>query len=372
VNFDFSDEVKMMRDEARRFLKDRCPPKVVRRALDGAAVYDKELWGEIAGLGWTGVAIPEEFGGSGIGYEALCVLAGEMGAALAPVPFSSSTYLAAEAILLAGDASQKREMLPGLASGKHIATLALAEGASNPAANAISTTYHKGKLTGTKWPVPDGAIADYAVVVAKDGAGEIGLFTVPLEGDGVTRATLKTLDPTRNYATITFRDAPAIPLLANGRGWTVVQTILDHAAVLVAFEQVGGAEAALHMAKDYALERYAFGRSIASFQAIKHGLADMYVALELARAHAYYGAWALSHDAPELAGAASAARVAATDAYYLTTKENIQIHGGMGFTWEMDCHLYYRRAKALALLLGNANFWRNRLIGELEHLEAAE
>jgi alkylation response protein AidB-like acyl-CoA dehydrogenase len=163
-----------------------------------------------------------------------------------------------------------------------------------------------------------------------------------------------------------------MPLLANRGGWAVVQKLLDRAAVFFAFEQVGGAEAALHMARDYALERYAFGRPIASFQAIKHKLADMYVSLELARAHAYYAAWAISNDAPELASAAAAARIAATDAYYMASKENIQIHGGMGFTWEMDCHLYYRRAKALALLLGSAGYWRNRLIGELQRAEAGE
>src|SRR5271155_2722178 len=158
----------MMRDEARRFLKDRCPPKVVRRALDGAVVYDKDLWKEIAALGWIGVGIPEEFGGSGIGTEVLCVLAGEIGAALAPVPFSSSAYLAAEAILLAGDDAQKHELLPKIASGESIATVALAEGPGNPAPGAVNTTYANGTITGTKWPVPDGAVADQAIVVAKD------------------------------------------------------------------------------------------------------------------------------------------------------------------------------------------------------------
>jgi alkylation response protein AidB-like acyl-CoA dehydrogenase len=372
VNFDFSDEVKSMRDGAKRFLKDRCPSRAVRQALDGAVVYDKALWDEIAALGWIGVGIPEEFGGSGIGTEALCVLAGELGAALAPLPFSSSAYLAAEAILLAGDDKQKRELLPTIGSGECIATVALAEGPGNPAPGAITTIYANGKITGTKWPVPDGSIADQAIVIAKDTSGEIGFYAVALEGGKVGRDTLKTIDPTRNYARLVFRDAPAMPLLANRGGWAVVQKLLDRAAVFFAFEQVGGAEAALHMARDYALERYAFGRPIASFQAIKHKLADMYVSLELARAHAYYAAWAISNDAPELASAAAAARIAATDAYYMASKENIQIHGGMGFTWEMDCHLYYRRAKALALLLGSAGYWRNRLIGELQRAEAGE
>lgn len=365
MNFDFSDDAKLMRDEARRFLQDRCPTKVVRRALDGEVSYDEDLWREIARLGWTGVAIPEEFGGSGIGAEAMCLLAGELGAALAPVPFSSSVYLGAQAVLLAGDTAQKHEMLPAIAAGESIATLALAEGWGNPSATAIKTEFRNGRIVGFKSPVPDGAIADFAVVVAKDTGGSVGLYAVRLKSEAVTAKTLKSVDPTRNYASLEFRSAQAIPMLGNGGGWPLVQSILERAAVFLAFEQIGGAEACLTMGKNYALDRYAFGRPIASFQAIKHRLADMYVSLELGRAHSYYAAWAISHDAPELAIAAAAARVAAIDAYYLSAKENIQIHGGMGFTWEMDCHLYYRRAKMLALLLGSAAYWRDRLIGEL-------
>jgi len=369
VNFDFSDEVKMMRDEARRFLADRCSSKAVRRALDGDVTFDCALWTAIGELGWAGVAIPEEFGGAGIGYEALCLIAGELGASLAPVPFSSSIYLASEAILIAADDTQKREVLPAIASGKSIWTFALAEGQGNPSPQSVKAEYRAGKLSGKKLAVPDACIADFAVVVAMDQSGEIGLYAVSLTESGVARETVSTVDPTRNYANLTFQNVSASPLLANGKGWLLVQRVLDRAAIFIAFEQVGGADACLNMAKDYALNRYAFGRPIATFQAIKHRLADMYVALELARAHAYYGAWAISHDALELAAAAAAARVAATDAYHLCAKENIQIHGGMGFTWEMDCHLYYRRAKMLSLLLGSAPYWRNRLIDELEQTE---
>lgn len=371
MNFDFSDEVKMMRDEARQFLADRCSSKVVRRALDGEVSFDRDLWGAIGELGWAGVAIPEEFGGAGIGHEALCLIAVELGASLAPVPFSSSIYLASEAILLAADDTQKREMLPAIASGKSIWTFALAEGPGNPSSLSVKTEYRAGRLSGKKLAVPDAGVAGFAIVVAKDQHGEIGLYAVSLTESGVTRETVRTVDPTRNYANVAFQDVSASPLLANGKGWALVQRVLDRAATFIAFEQVGGAEACLNMAKDYALNRYAFGRPIATFQAIKHRLADMYVALELARAHAYCGAWAISHDAPELSTAAAAARVAAIDAYHLCAKENIQIHGGMGFTWEMDCHLYYRRAKMLSLLLGSAPYWRDRLIGELEQNELA-
>jgi acyl-CoA dehydrogenase len=179
------------------------------------------------------------------------------------------------------------------------------------------------------------------------------------------------VDPTRSHAKLTFEGAPAERLGAPGQGWALLQRLLDRAAVLVAFEQVGGAQAALEMARDYALGRFAFGRPIASFQAVKHKMADMYVAIELARSNAYYGAWALSTDAPELPIAAAAARVSATEAFYLSAKECIQIHGGMGFTWEFDCHMYYRRAKLLALSLGSARRWKHELVARIEAARAA-
>jgi len=214
--------------------------------------------------------------------------------------------------------------------------------------------------------VTDGDVADFAVVAASEAAGRPGLFLVDLKGGGVTRTPVTTVDPTRSHARIVFDRAAAEPLGAPGAGWPLVERLLDRAAVLVAFEQVGGAQAALDMAREYALGRFAFGRQIASFQAIKHKLADMYVAVELARSNAYYGAWALSKDAPELPVAAAAARVAATEAYYQAAKENIQIHGGMGFTWEFDCHLHYRRAKLTGLMLGSARRWKDLLVTRLE------
>ncbi len=369
MNFDFSDDVKTMRDEAAKFLRDRSPPSVVRRILDGAGrqdapLYDAQLWRSIAEMGWTAVAIPEEFGGIGLGYEALCVLAEQLGASLAPVPFSSSVYLAAEAILAAGTEAQKGDLLPLLASGERVWTFAVAEGAGDPSPAMIEAEVRDGLLYGMKSPVPDGEAAHEAIVVARD-RGAIGLFRVRLDGDGVTRTRLNMIDPSRGHAAIRFDGAPAEPLADRGDGWGLVQRLLDRAAILVAFEQVGGAQACLDMARAYALDRYAFGRSIASFQAIKHKLADLFVAIELARTHAYYGAWALAHDAPELPLAAAAARVSATDAYHLASKENIQTHGGMGFTWEIDCHLYYRRAKLLALTLGGPLYWKDRLMNEL-------
>ena len=188
---------------------------------------------------------------------------------------------------------------------------------------------------------------------------------------GVARTTLKCLDPSRDLATLVFDGAEALPLGPAGRGWPAIRGVLDRAAVLFAFEQIGGAEAALDDARAYALERYAFGRPIGSFQALKHKLADVYVANELARSNAYYAAWALATDAPDLPAAAAAARVAASDAFWRAARDNLHVHGGMGFTWQADCHLYYRRAKLLSGVVGSPMHWRNRLIDELELTQRA-
>lgn len=370
MNFDFDDDQKALKDQANRFLTDQCGTDVVRRILESDEPYDKDLWKGMVELGWTATVIPEDYGGIGYGYLELCVMAEEIGRALAPAPFSSSVYLATEAILLGGSDEQKQKYLPQLAAGEAIGTLALSEGPRVATPANLSTTLSGGKLSGTKIPVPDGDVADLAVVAAKDGDG-VTLALVDLTGGGVTRETVNTVDPTRSHARIAFDGAAAEPLAAAGDGWALTQRILDRAAVLIAFEQVGGADICLTMARNFAVERYAFGRPIGSFQAIKHRLADVYVKNELARSNAYYGAWALSTDAPELPAAAAAARVSATDAYHFASKENIQIHGGMGFTWEHDCHLFYRRSKLLALTLGSSLTWKDKLVTQLEAQQSA-
>jgi acyl-CoA dehydrogenase len=366
MNFDFSDDLKLLREQARKFLRERNSLGAARRVIEGAEPYDQGLWREMAEMGWIGAAIPEEYGGAGLGHLGLCVLAEELGYALTPVPFSSSVYLASEAILLAGSAAQKERYLPKLASGETIGTLAIAEGPRVLDPARFKTSVAQGKVTGVKEPVPDAMAAQIAVVLAKSGDRSLSCFIVDLTGPGVTREPVDTIDPSRAHGRITFAGAAAEPLGAAGEGQALVHRVFERAAVLFAFEQVGGAQAALDMAKAYALERYAFGRPIASFQAIKHKLVDVYVATELARSNAYYGAWALSKDAPELPVAAAAARVSASDAFYLAAKENIQTHGGMGFTWAFDCHLYYRRAKQLSLALGSTRQWKDRLIAMLE------
>jgi len=364
MNFEFSDDVTAMREEVNRFLTKRLPVGAVRRQIETGDAFDRELWPALAGMGWLGVAIPEAYGGAGLGHEALCMIAEELGRALPFVPFSSSIFLAAQAILEFGSEAQKQKYLPGLADGSLIGTFALAEGAGDPSPSAVGTAFANGQLTGRKLPVFDAAAADFAVVAARSGTGEIGLFIAGFDGPGITRENLASLDLGRPAAAIIFTAAPAEPLPQAG-DWSAVARLLDQAAILFAFEAVGGAQGAAAMALDYAKSRYAFGRPIAALQALKHKLADIYVATELARSNAYFGAWALEANAPELPAAAAAARVSANDAFFEAAKENIQIHGGMGFTWESDCHLYYRRAKQLSGNLGSARYWRNRLIDRL-------
>ncbi|MDA1101109.1 MAG: acyl-CoA/acyl-ACP dehydrogenase [Proteobacteria bacterium] len=368
MNFEFSDDQRMLRDQARRFLMDKSPPEVVRQTLETEQTYDRELWRQFGEMGWLGAAIPEEYGGSGLGHLELCVLAEELGRALAPTPFASSIYLGAEALLTAGSEDQKQNYLPDLATGAAIWCLALSEGPHPATLGNITTEVSRGRLSGEKIPVADGDIADWAIVVAREGA-LAGLYIVDLNGDGVSRQIVNTMDPSRSQARLSFTDAKVEKLGAEG--WPMLERIQDRAAVLMAFEQIGGAQACLEMAKEYALGRFAFGRPIAGYQAIKHRLADMYIQIELARSNAYYGAWALSTNAAELPVAAATARVAATEAYNFAARENVQVHGGMGFTWEFNCHLYYRRARQLALVLGSQRRWKDRLIRALERRNAA-
>ncbi|HSG88095.1 MAG TPA: acyl-CoA dehydrogenase family protein [Pseudomonadales bacterium] len=370
MNFEFSEDQNMLREQAQSFLRSKCDSRAVRAILEGDDAYDEALWKAIVEMGWTATTIPEEYGGIGLGHLELCVIAEELGRVLAPTPFSSSVYLATEALLQFGSEAQKQAWLPKLAVGEAIGTVAVSEGTKAASQKNLATTAADGKLSGTKIPVPDGDVADFAIVLAKDSEAGSSLYIVDLTGAGVTRGAVKTLDPTRSHASVTLDGAPGDLLGAAGEGWNQLDALFDRAAVLFAWEQVGGAEAALHMARDYAMGRYAFGRPIASFQAIKHKLADMYIAHTLARSNCYYGAWALSTNAPELAVAAATARVSATEAFHECSKENIQTHGGMGFTWEFDCHLYYRRSKLLSVNLGSLPRWKDKLVTRIEQSNA--
>ncbi len=374
MDFDFSPDQLQLKDQARRYLTDHCDRGAVRAVLDGPQSHDAKLWRGLAAQGYLGAAIPEAYGGLGAGYLELCVIAEELGRAVAPVPFSSSIAIAAELLLLAGSEAQKQRWLPALASGEAIGTLALTERAGQATPGAITTTAARGSLSGCKLPVADGDIADFAVVAARgegDAAQAISLYLVDLRGAGVQRETVPSIDPTRSQARIVFSHAEAEPLGAAGAGWALLAEVFDRAAVLIAFEQLGGADRALEAACAYAQERFAFGRPIGSLQAIKHMLADMYVSATLARSNAYYGAWALSTGSRELPEAAATARVSATQAYQHCARNNIQVHGGMGFTWEFDCHLHYRRANLLALTLGSLSRWEDLLVARLSARRAA-
>jgi acyl-CoA dehydrogenase len=366
MNFEFSEEQQLIRVQARNFLSAECTASEVREVLESDLTHHADLWRQVVALGWPATAIPEQYGGLGLGYLELCVLAEEMGRQLLPVPATSSIYLATEALKLAGSEAQQQAWLPQLAAGEITGTTAFAELDTALHRGEVNCTYSAGVLNGNKQPVADVTLADIAVVAACEEQVEgYSLFLLELDAPGVNRALAESLDPSRPLGTLQMNDTPAQRLGQAGQGAELVARLYDGAAVLLAFEQVGGAEAVLNMAKAYTMDRYAFGRPVASFQAIKHKLADMFVAIELARANAYYGAWALSSGAPELPLAAATARVSATEAYWQASKENVQAHGGMGFTWEFDCHLYYRRAQHLALLLGGQKVWKNRLVDQL-------
>tara|TARA_R110000824_G_scaffold42440_10_gene124931 strand:+ start:183 stop:1295 length:1113 start_codon:yes stop_codon:yes gene_type:complete len=366
MNFDFSDDQKFLRDEARKFLEAQCTMAHVREVLDDEdKSHNEGVWKQIVDMGWLGAAIPEEYGGLGLGMLELCVIAEELGRTLAPVPFGSSAYFFAEALKLAGSEDQKLALLPKVADGSVVGCIAVSEGPGEIKAGNIATRLNGGTISGKKIPVTDGDIATHAIVLVKDGSGE-SLVIVDLNQGGVSRKPIKTLEPTRSHATISFDGAAAELLGEAGNGMALLDQINDRAAVLIAFEQLGGASRCLEMANAYAKERVAFGRAIGGNQAIKHKLADMYVKNEVARSNAYYGAWALSSNAAELPEAAAAARVAASEAFWFASKENIQTHGGMGFTWEVDCHLFYRRAKLLSVQVGSPAVWKEKLVSALE------
>lgn len=370
MNFEFSDDQNQLRDQAQAFLSDKCSTAVVRKVLESDQSYDSELWEAIGQMGWLSTVIPEQYGGLGYSYYDLAVIAEELGRALAPVPFSSSVYLASEAILRYGSDKQKETWLPKLATGEAIGTFALGEGAGRPSVKSLSTTVSRGELTGSKYPVADGDVADVAVVVAKSEVGDgASLYLVDLTQ--CSREKVSTIDSSRSHAKLNFDGTPGELLGAEGRGWVLANQLMDGAAVMYAWEQVGGSQAALEQAKAYSLERFAFGRPIGGFQAIKHKLANVYVKNTLARSNCYYGTWALAEGNAELPLAAATCRVSAIQAYYFASKENIQTHGGMGFTWEFDCQFHYRRAKLLSLNIGSESWWQDRLITAYEQSNQA-
>jgi alkylation response protein AidB-like acyl-CoA dehydrogenase len=371
MNFDFSDEQQMLRDEVRKYLVKESPLKVARAVLEQGGTHSDPVWRGLAGLGATALMLPEDCGGAGLGALELCVVAEEIGRQLSPVPLASTLYLAAQAVLLGGSAAQQQRWLAPVAEGAIGAFAAPVDGAIDVAA---LPRFDGACLTGVVPLVADGSCAQWAVVLAADAAGRPAWVVSGLDA-GLARRPLATLDPSKPVAAWQFDATPAEPLDAVGDPEALLARVRDRAAVFLAFEQLGAADAALEMAAAYARERRAFGRTIGSYQGIKHKLADLYNANQLARVHCYYGAWAIAADAaaasvatgaPELPAAAAAARVTASRAATQAAHEGLHVHGGMGYTWEVDCHLFMRRARQQALLLGHEHAWREQLAAALE------
>lgn len=369
MNFDLSEEQKMLAEQANGLLGERSSPDRLRALIDEGAEWDEPLWRELAEMGFLGAAIPEEFGGVGMTRLDLAVISEELGRANAALPFFSSIVLAAEAIGMAGTEAQKAKWLPGIASGETVATFAYAEGPGGWSTDRLKAVAKDGVLNGVKGPVADAGIASIAAVLASDGAGGAVLGVVDLDQPGVRRTKLESFDELRAHYELRF-DNVAIELLDGASAADIVPTLFDRAAVQAAFEAVGGAGACLKMARDYAMERQIFGRPLAGYQAIKHKLADIFVDIELARSSAYYAAWATTYGEEELPAAAAAARLSATGAFEKAARENIQVHGGIGYTFEANCHFYYRRERILAASIGSRQVWADRLIAAFRNQDS--
>jgi alkylation response protein AidB-like acyl-CoA dehydrogenase len=371
MDFGFSDEQDMLRQTARAFLEEHCPTTFVRQMMEDEQGYSAALWKEMAELGWLGLAFPEVYGGQGLGFVDLTVILEEMGAALLPSPFLSTVILAGQTILLGGSEAQKKAYLPKIAEGSLIATLAMTEPAGRFDAEGITavkaTPQGAGfSLTGTKLFVPDAHIAELLVVAARtketdDKNAGISLFLVEGNSPGVSTTLLKTMDQTRKQCEVVFDNVQVGRdrlLGAVDQGWPILQKVLNLATVSLCAEMVGGAQRVLDLSVSYAKERVQFGRPIGSFQAIKHKCAEMMLQVESAKSAAYYAAWAVDEDVPEAPLAVSMAKAYCSDAYRNTAGEGIQVHGGIGFTWEHDMHLYFKRAKYAEFTFGDATYHR--------------
>jgi len=365
MNFAFTEEQEELRKTVRQFLEAKSPETAVREQMETETGFDPAVWSQMGEqMGLQGLIVPEEFGGSGYGYVELGIVLEEMGRALLCAPFFSTVVLAANTLIHSGDEAAKAAHLPGIASGETIATLAYTEPSGKWDESGITmqaTASGDGwSLSGTKMFVLDGHTANLIIVAARTDKG-VSLFAVDGGAAGLTRTALSTMDQTRKQAKLEFSNTPATLIGAEGEGWNILGRVLDLAAVGLAAEQVGGAQKVLEMAVDYAKVRVQFGRPIGSFQAIKHKCADMLLEVESAKSAAYYGMWCAAELNDELPSVASLAKAYCSEAYFHATAENIQIHGGIGFTWEHPAHLYFKRAKSSELLFGDPTYHRELL-----------
>ncbi|HEV3329033.1 MAG TPA: acyl-CoA dehydrogenase family protein [Acidimicrobiales bacterium] len=369
MNFGFSEEQEELRRQVRRFLEEKSPETEVRRLMATTEGYDPAVWSQMADqLGLQAMTIPEAYGGAGFSYVELLVVLEEMGRALLCAPYFSTVALGTNALLTAGDEVAAKQWLGSIATGETIATLAITEDSGRWDLDAITTRASKKDgswtLDGHKSFVIDGHTAGLILVAARTDAG-LSLFAVESGAPGLTATPLATMDQTRKQARLEFSATPATLVGRDGDAAAGLEKTLQLAAVALAAEQVGGAQRVLDNAVDYAKNRMQFGRPIGSFQAIKHKCADMLLEVESAKSAAYYGAWAAASDDDELALAASLAKSYCSEAYFHCAAENIQIHGGIGFTWEHHAHLYFKRAKSSELLLGDPAYHRELLAQRL-------
>jgi alkylation response protein AidB-like acyl-CoA dehydrogenase len=369
VDFALSEEQEELRRSVRAFLEQKSPESEVRRLMETEDGYDPAVWSQMATqLGLQGLAVPEDLGGSGYTFRELAIVLEEMGRALLPAPFLSTAVLATGALLRANDEAAAKELLPRVASGESIATLAVTEDAGGwdeDAIACVATSEGDGyTLSGVKSFVLDGAVADVVLVAARTDAG-IGLFAVAGDAPGLTRTPLFTMDQTRKLARIELAQTPARLVGAEGDGWTAIEHALRLGAIALAAEQVGGAQRCLEISVEYAKNRIQFGRPIGSFQAVKHKCADMLLHVELAKSAASYAAWCAAADDADLPVAAAMAKSYCSEAFFDVAAETIQVHGGIGFTWEHPAHLYFKRAKSSELYLGDPRHHRRLLTKHL-------
>lgn len=371
MKFSFTQEQNEFRTIVRRFLENKSPTTAVRKMMETEQGYDPEVWRQLSeDLGLTAIHIPEAYGGQGFGVSELAIAVEEMGRSLLCAPYFASTVLAATAILKAGTEEQKRALLPGIASGRTIGALAFTEDNGRWEADAVATTATSAgvsyRLSGAKKFVLDGHIADLIIVAARRpgtlGPDGLSLFCVKGDARGLERRRLETLDPTRKLAQITLDSVEAQLLGSEGGAAEPIQRTLEIAAICLANEMVGGADHLRSSAIEFAKMRVQFGRSIASFQSLKHKAADMLLDVELAKSAAYYAAAAVDDGDTDVPALASLAKSAASEAYMQTAIHAVQIHGGIGFTWDNDTHLWFKRAKSSEVLLGNSSYHRERLM----------
>lgn len=362
MNFDFSPEQLELREQARNFFRRACPLERVREVADGNEAGLAALWKEACQYGIAGLVVPQDHGGLGFSPLELCVVTEEAGRALVPAPVAGPPGVMALGLTRYADEATRTRWLPRLASGDSVPALAFAPVHSGRFHGEPGIALRDRFVSGVIDVVPDGAVADVLLVAWSETEGADAILGwVDVSSAGAERALRVSTDPTRKVARFLLEGSEMHGLMIGPQAREACVWLRNAAAVVIAFEQLGLAERALQQAVDYALVRTTFGRLIGSYQAIKHKLADVLVSIQLARAHAYMGAWALASDSPRLALAAAAARVACTEASVLAAQENLQVHGGFGYTWASDCHLFYRRARYYGAMLGSVAAWRHRL-----------